>query len=111
MRTKQWSPGSVLRAKPRRDGVHFTNHRRRPHIVLSDYTAIPTTAGRCVHQHLLPSATNGLRKPSDLILDVRCEPNLKYAYLVIGHLSEEELQMVEWLARRVKPHIFIDLRG
>ena len=101
----------VLRAKPRRDDVNFTRHRRRPHVVLSDGTAVPTTAGQCKHNHLLPSPTNGLWKPSDLILNIRCNPKRGYAYDVIGCLSDAELLFVEQMVSIYQVDTYLDLRS
>ena len=110
-RTKQWQPGCVLRAKPRRDDVNFTNHRRRPFIVLSDWTCVPLTAGQCTQQHLLPNRFNGLRKPSDLLTNFRMVPTRGYAYQVIGVLSTQELQFVEQLSKQYPAKMVIELCG
>ena len=111
MRTKHWRPGCVLKAKPRRDDVHFTNHRYRPHIVLSDWTCVPLTAGQCVEQHLLPTPTNGLWKPCDLIVDYRCKPRIGYHYQVLGNLSDAEFLLAETIASKNPAKIFLDLRS
>ena len=111
MRTKRWRPGVVLKAKPRRDGVNFVNHRYRPHVVLSDWTCVPLTAGQCVEQHLFPSPTNGLWKPCDLIVTYRCIPKIGYHYNVLGCLSESELLLAESIASKNPAKIFLDLRS
>ena len=111
MRTKHWKPGMVLKAKPYRNDIDFTNHRYRPHVILSDWTCVPLTAGNCVEKHLVPSPTNGLWKPSDLITKYRCIPKSSYSYQVIGVLSEEEFSLVETIAHSIPAEFFLPLRS
>ena len=109
MKTEDLIPGMVVKAIPETH-PRFPQRKQRTCVVLRDGSMMPMTHSQCRRRHLKPSKENGLWKDVDLMTEVRFILTDSSSYTVIGQLSDAEMSVVEMIARRNQPSLFLEVK-